>query len=95
MKYRHGDVLLTSKQIPKSAKRKQTKIVAEGEVTGHAHRLENGTIYEDGEQLYVRARKGAALTHEEHLREEIAQDEYQVTIQREYDDEKEWRQVAD
>jgi len=45
--YRQGDVLLVKvKQIPKDAKPRKSNIIVEGEASGHAHRIVNGTILE-------------------------------------------------
>jgi len=43
--YRQGDVLLIKvPQIPKHAKPIKSNIIIEGEASGHAHRIKNGTI---------------------------------------------------
>ena len=45
--YRQGDVLLIKvDQIPKDAKPRKSNIIVEGEASGHAHRIVNGTILE-------------------------------------------------
>jgi len=45
--YRQGDVLLVKvNKIPKEAKPRKSNIVVEGEASGHAHRIVNGTILE-------------------------------------------------
>ena len=48
----------------------ETNVVAEGEVTGHAHRLQGGgTILVDdetGAKQIVLGENGGSLTHEEH-----------------------------
>ena len=98
--YRHGDVLiLDAIPLPANATRRESNVVAEGEVTGHAHRLQNGEVWESEGQLLVVARRDASLTHEEHkqlsLSESVSGMAYPAIIQREYDDENEWRQVAD
>jgi len=98
--YRHGDVmLLAPTKIPGNAVRVPDNIVARGEVTGHAHRLESGDVMTLDKEMWVSANDGAALNHEQHGHEPIsptkAGEGYPVVIQREYDDEKEWRQVAD
>ena len=99
--FRHGDVLiLDARPLRDGAKKLATNVVAEGEATGHAHRLVGGEVWEteDG-SLAVVAGDKAAMTHEEHNRLELpaskAGEAYPITIQREYDDEKEWRQVSD
>jgi len=92
---RHGDVLLTPVDaIPASANKLPHRTVAEGEVTGHAHRLTIGDIYDSDGEWYVSAGDGDTITHEEHGPANLIGD-YRIAIQREYDDENEWRQVAD
>lgn len=98
--YRQGDVLiLDAVKLPKDAVRRASNIVVEGEVTGHAHRLMGGEIWESGGALFVVANDNAALTHEEHdrvgLDKSRAGEAFPIIIQREYDDENEWRKVAD
>lgn len=69
--FRHGDVqLIRVAEIPAGAQLcKDRKVLADGEVTGHAHRVDLGELFrtEDG-KLYLRVEKltKAKLTHEEH-----------------------------
>ena len=66
---RHGDVgLILIASIPEDAQRSTLSVLAEGEVTGHAHRLVGDyAMYERGGQLFFRVGdKGAKLTHEDH-----------------------------
>lgn len=98
--YRHGDVIiLDSVPLPDGAEQSVSNIVAEGEATGHAHRITNGEVWDHEGRLYVSANEDAALIHEEHSRLPLSALEpgmaYPIIIQREYDDEQEWRQVAD
>jgi len=52
--YRHGDVIiLDAVQLPQQATRRESNIVAEGEVTGHAHRLSGGEVWESDSQLLL------------------------------------------
>ncbi|MGB8703250.1 MAG: hypothetical protein WCD18_27855 [Thermosynechococcaceae cyanobacterium] len=93
---RQGDVILQpTKQI--GAKKLPHLILAEGEVTGHAHRISLGQaeLYERDGTLYLRVlSETATLTHEEHQAVEIPQGNWMVKIQREYEPEG-WRYVAD
>lgn len=71
--------------------------LAEGEVTGHRHRISEGRaeLYENDGTLYLRVLSPqATLTHEEHLALSIPQGMWQVRIQREYEPEG-WHYVAD
>ena len=88
MQYRHGDLLLVRVEtIPAQAKRVKTKTLAEGEATGHHHRLEGPgalCLTPTGE-LYLKAPKaGSAVIHEEHARIALPPGNYRVIIQREY-----------
>jgi hypothetical protein len=100
MRFRHGDVLIMAPvPLPAEAKRRESNVVAEGEATGHAHRISHGSVWETDGGLMLCADDGAALTHEEHCRLELPRTvkgtAYPIIIQREYDDAQEWRQVAD
>lgn len=94
---RQGDVLI----IPSDKLAKGTKLphltLAEGEVTGHRHRISSGEaeLYEREGVLYLRVISPTAiLTHEEHDRVTIPQGNWEIRIQREYEPEG-WRYVAD
>jgi len=85
--YRQGDVLLKKiEKIPKGVEPKEDDIILKGEATGHAHRIENGTIYTGGwpEVMYLEAEAEAALVHEEHNTIPIEAGVYEVIRQREY-----------
>lgn len=97
--YRHGDVILKSiKTIPTQAKRVEGEtVLAEGEVTGHAHRMDAAQaarfVLNERAYLKILTEEPAALTHEEHSRAEISALNYEKTpcyeivIQRDYDPE--------
>jgi hypothetical protein len=101
---RQGDVILLSiKQTDRTAdleqlgKRLPHLTLAEGEVTGHSHRISEGQaeLYEKDGTLYLRVvSETATLTHEEHKAIQIPQGSWMVRIQREYEPEG-WRYVAD
>lgn len=79
------------------AKLNPRNTLAEGEVTGHAHVADAGTVlhHEDGRRELL-APDGCSVTHEEHKRVTLPPGEYDVTIQREIDpDTEEARRVAD
>ena len=87
--YRHGDLLIQQvADIPRGAKRVKHGILAEGEATGHAHRVDTkeAILYERDGKLYLRTgARGAALTHEEHARIDLpAHCCYEIVRQREY-----------
>jgi hypothetical protein len=90
MIYRHGDVgLVRVKELPDESKLdSHTNVtLAEGEVTGHAHRIASPhvVLWHAGQQRYLEVREPADLTHEEHGTITVAPGVYEVVIQREYD----------
>lgn len=93
---RQGDVILLP--VPQSEGKKQSHLtLAEGEVTGHKHRIAEGQaqLYEKDGTLYLRViSETALLTHEEHKAISIPQGDWTIRIQREYEPEG-WRYVAD
>lgn len=94
--YRHGDLLLEEiDRIPNDAAKTSHNILAEGEATGHAHRLIGGLLVEKDGQLYFRAPEGTHVVHEEHARIDLAPGDYRVVRQREYAPGELPRQVAD
>ncbi|NET81300.1 MAG: hypothetical protein F6J94_04820 [Moorea sp. SIO1F2] len=93
---RQGDVILlpveqiNGQQLPHLT-------LAEGEVTGHSHRISDGVaqLYEKNGILYLQVLSEiATLTHEEHQPIELPQGSWMVRIQREYEPQG-WRYVAD
>ncbi len=98
---RQGDILLVRVDgLPTKTKRVQSNIVAYGEVTGHAHKVEvdagDCILVEDEEgNLFVSVKDApATLKHDEHAPIKLEQGHYKVVRQREYAPEKP-RQVAD
>lgn len=98
MNIRHGDVIIERVDaVPKDAKLLKGRAeLAYGEVTGHAHRVDIGELFEtkDG-QLYLRTDKLANLTHEEHRTITLEPGVYKVTIKRQYNAEGRWERVSD
>ena len=99
-----GDVCIESAKIPKTAKVKQTNVLADGEVTGHAHRVvvpegsdATFTVLEEKGDVYLSVRDGVVeLTHEEHHVQTIPAGDFKIGIVKEYDyDTEESRQVRD
>ena len=92
---RQGDILIVKiVRVPEGAVKQQNRVLAEGEATGHAHRLDNGDVYEKGGVLYFRAEEVVHLNHEEHGQITFEPGIYKVVRQREYEPEG-WRNVAD
>ena len=91
MKYQHGDCLLsTVAAIPDGCEivhEGPGAVLAEGEITGHAHRVrEFGTLYrhKDG-STYLKLDAPADLTHEEHHTIHLVPAIYEVKRVQEYD----------
>ena len=87
--WRHGDVLIQKcGDIPASATLLPHCILAKGEITGHAHRIEDldaAQLYREGDMLYLRVTGNqATVTHEEHAPIALDRGLYRVWIQREY-----------
>ena len=93
---RQGDVILQSAKVT-FGKKLSHLTLAEGEVTGHSHRITSGNaeLYKKDDTLYLRVlSEKATLTHEEHKSVKIPQGNWIVRIQREYEP-MGWRYVAD
>ena len=94
---RHGDVqIIPVDSIPADAKKLDRKELAYGEVTGHAHRIDIGEIFEtkNGE-LFLKVEKLAHVDHEEHKKTEIKPGNYAVRVKRQYNAESGWEKVLD
>lgn len=87
--YQHGDVIIRQAPIPPHAHHVGTRILAQGESTGHAHRLTDDSdveVYEHEGTLFLRVGPGkAGLTHEEHGLGVVDTGEYRVDRVQEYD----------
>lgn len=98
--FQQGDVTIQPTTIPVGTRKPAGRVLAHGEVTGHAHRLteaSDGLLVEIDGQLYLSVgEKGATITHEEHGAIEIPAGEYRVGRVQEYDHfSEEARQVRD
>ena len=100
--FRQGDVFIERvKKLPSDltqrARDKGRIVLAYGEVTGHAHALDEtlAELFEDKDgALYLKLRETGRLRHEEHATIVLEPGIYRVTHQREYSPE-EIRRVAD
>ena len=89
MLIRQGDVMIQSvATVPASGTELKHATLAEGEVTGHCHRIENPSdvkLFDVGGTLYLRVYSAtAALVHQEHGTLQIPLGDYKVWRQREY-----------
>lgn len=98
--YRHGDVLIRQvDEIPadavRKAKDKRGLVLAEGEVTGHHHRIADTSMGQllvspaDAEdmRMWLSLSVEAPLVHEEHHTLTLPPGNYEVMIQKEYEPE--------
>ena len=99
---RQGDVILLPTKTIECQKLPHLTL-AEGEVTGHKHRISDGQaeLYEEKGTLYLNSTlylkvlsDTAMLTHEEHEAIAIPKGTWTIRIQREYEPEG-WRSVRD
>lgn len=87
--WRHGDVLIDAvDRIPADAKPLPHRILAKGEITGHAHRLaetEGTALFQGEDQLFLAVeRESATVLHEEHAPIQLPRGRYRIWLQREY-----------
>lgn len=85
--YRHGDLLLERVDFPPvDLTPTSTRVLAEGENTGHAHRVDQQAriLRDDGWTRFVHAQGPTALTHEEHARIDLPPGLYRIVRQREF-----------
>lgn len=92
MLYQQGDVLLEKIDGPIEGKKLDHLILAEGEATGHNHRVRmvggqiSAALYRDKNKLYLAVgEKGVTIEHEEHKPITVPMGSYRVRKVREYD----------
>ena len=79
-------------------KKRKDKNLAEGEVTGHAHRVvaADAEVFGESDERLLKAPNGTGVSHEEHATVTLPPGDYEISKQREIDpDTEEVRQVAD
>ena len=97
MMIRHGDVVIIKVElIPSTAvSLGSRKEIAYGEVTGHAHRLDVGELFEEKNgDIYLKIDKLAKVSHEEHKTVTLTPGVYKAVIKRQYTPEG-WKKVVD
>lgn len=87
--YRQGDILIKAvSKVPKGRKKfRKDGVLAEGETTGHMHRVENtvdASVFEIDDKLMVTTEKGIRILHEEHGDINLPAGNYEVVRQREH-----------
>ena len=99
--YRQGEILLFAvkqediKDIEKDGEVLKTKVIREGEATGHKHEITDGLLYNYGGTMYLKAVDNTELIHPEHKAIHLKPRFYEIRIQREYDEANRWRYIAD
>lgn len=88
--FRQGDVVLIQSEMPPNAKAdNKEKVLAYGEVTGHAHRIsDQGIIFQHPatKRRFLRIITGGlSVTHEEHEDLNLPEGDYEIKQQREWD----------
>lgn len=90
MNYRQGDVMIRRvRNAPQKNKvPRKDGILMHGEVTGHAHRIEDlqaAECYDIGDRCFLRvSEEGVSIVHEEHGTIILPPGNYEVRRQREY-----------
>ena len=98
---RQGDVLLmpVNEKIPADAKITSRVVLAEGEITGHAHVLEAERVITWEDFVVVDGDTPGALKHEDHDPNPVYVVEpgqvYRVIRQRQFNLSEQWEQVQD
>lgn len=87
--YRHGDLLVADvDSIPNDARELRHLVLAEGELTGHSHRIaerDTAVLFQSFGNLFLRVTGDfATLVHQEHGPIELPRGTYRVWRQREY-----------
>ncbi len=87
--WRQGDVFIAEVEtIPATAKLVPHCVLAEGEVTGHSHRIadiKTAQLFVDGTDRFLRVLADSAeLIHQEHGPITLPRGDYRVWPQREY-----------
>lgn len=86
--YRQGDLLIVKcDSIPPAARKKEDRVLAYGEATGHKHEFKNDgvTVFSWGQNGFIKADEPSDLIHDEHDTITIPEGTYRVVRQREYD----------
>lgn len=97
--WRQGDVFVIAvPSLPTGAREDRRPVLAEGEITGHAHRIQDPTsarVFSHGSNLFLEVlAETATVIHEEHGPITVPRGGYEIRIQREYHP-KEIRRVVD
>lgn len=95
-KYRHGDVILRKVEDVQGEKQDHLTL-AEGEQTGHSHRITAGeaALFKFEDKTYLKIQSDlATLSHQQHGELQLPAGNYEVQIQRQHTP-KGWEYVKD
>lgn len=85
--FRHGDVLIKEiDALPRGLEKLDSNVLAEGEITGHSHRLVgNSQVFQDKKgDKFFKINQQTTLVHQEHEPITIEEGIFEVLIEREY-----------
>ena len=83
--HRQGDIVFVPSNLPVEGKEKKDKIIAEGEATGHAHRVVGDSkLIVLGEEMSIIVDKPEVIRHEEH-EDIIINENHDIGNQEEWD----------
>ena len=85
--YQQGDVILTEiSSVPTNARPQKSKILAEGEATGHRHEvIGNAETFLGGNNMFLVAYDDVEVQHQEHNPISLPAGTFAISIVREYD----------
>jgi hypothetical protein len=94
--YRQGDLLFSAiPELPEDLIERTSKVIAQGEATGHSHCLLEGRVLEDRQGiLFLEVMYTTQIIHQEHSALDLPAGFYRIIRQREYTPEA-VREVAD
>lgn len=97
---RHGDVVIVSDPNAPTGGADAKGLVADGEATGHAHRVDKAKVLRVVDDLIQRtivvpARAKAKIDHEEHKASALPPGTLRSGIQKQYDPDGAWSPVVD
>ncbi len=84
--HRQGDLLIRQvASLPENLTARKSRIILEGEVTGHSHSLAQGRVLEDAQgRMFLEVLRATQIVHQEHGTIALEPGYYEVIRQREY-----------
>lgn len=85
--YRQGDILIVPvDKLPEALRPREGNVIAEGEATGHAHRIEaaDALLESVRGEMFMKLVSASRIVHEEHGPIELPAGLYRIVRQREY-----------